>query len=59
MRKFLAFLPSTASRKLFGIWLIGIALTDPRAPVHITFSAYAQILAIILIAAGVLTLFGK
>jgi hypothetical protein len=58
MKKYLMMLPAHLSRKLFGVWLIGMALSDPRS-LNLSFSGYHQLLAIILIVAGVLTLLGK
>jgi hypothetical protein len=59
VKKYLAMMPPHLGRALFGVWLIGMALTDTHAWVHIGFNGYQTLLAVILIASGVLTLFGR
>lgn len=56
MNKLLLMVPPNLSRILFGIWLIGMALSDPQSWVRINFSGLNVILGLILVAAGIFTL---
>ncbi|MBY0523002.1 MAG: hypothetical protein K2R98_06370 [Gemmataceae bacterium] len=60
MNKFLATLPTNLSRILFGVWLIGMALSDKEhSPLKLNFTGVNVILGLVLVVAGILYILRK